>query len=300
MRNPSTSYRREINCDFFKVDFNGNQQLNLINLINGILTENANISDRNLPTPDGYIRLHNWQRHGNDGCGVLLRLRTNNTARVAGITNDVLHDLQLAQNEALAEFFCFTYFDEYQILVVHRNRDAGSYNRLSQYLEALSGCRPINFLPIISNDALNRLNSMSEVTVAELKIAIPDNLSVYDTGKESVISMIQFAKSTGATTITARISMDHSKRPLSIIVKEIWKSLVHNHRTDTKMARVRGRNANDNEIMVIDLIADRMQERVVFQQNIQHPSIEDYMNALQEAYKRHRDEIAQQFGVDPI
>lgn len=299
MRAQRPNFRREINCDFFRVEIGHGGANGLLDVCNGIQRARPNASDRNLEVNDGFLRLYGWHSDGESGGGALLRLRTINNASIAMIHQDELRDLQLGRDEALAEYFCFAYYHEFRTLVLHRNRDAGGYGRLAMYLEEITGLRPVTFAPVLNTDALSRLERMQTVTVAELKIALPENLAAYETDESGVGGVLRFARHTGAATISATISMDHSRRPLLGVVKDIWRNVVVNSRDSVKAARVRGRSDElADGMLTIDLINDRMQERVDLDTREGRPSLDDFDNALRTAYLRRRDEIRYQFDIE--
>jgi hypothetical protein len=72
--------------------------------------------------------------------------------------------------------------------------------------------------------------------------------------------MIDFAKETGAATITTRLSMEFSKQPLLDRVKDIWAVAVRGYGANIETAFVRGHSGYADTIETIDLIEDRMKD----------------------------------------
>lgn len=290
----AVTHRREITCDFFRVTCGQDGKFPFFKLMAQLHQRHPTAQERNNPTKDGYHRVYGWMALGHLGEGALLRLRTIHNASIAGIASDELRDLVLGEGEALTEYFCFSYFDEYRTMVVHRNREAGNYARLQDYLVAKSGVGSVHLSPIITGGALERLSRMQEFTIAELKLAIPDNIG--KTGNRSVDDMISIAHQTGAATIDVRISMDRSKKTLQDSVREAWATAVSFVGINTRMAEIRGRDReNPDELLTLDLLTDTMREKVELQFKGSRPALGDIHTALRSAYERRRSEIALQF-----
>jgi hypothetical protein len=309
-----TSFR-EVACDFFQVHTGVSGRHDFISIINGIYAAKTETLERNVAIDDGVLRLYEWQEQNGVAGGALLRLRTDASARIGRFDTDELRDVPLRAGEALAEYFCFSYFAEFQVLVVHRNRYAGSHQRLEYYLQRMHGHRPISFNPIMTADALRRLDRMGGITVANVKLAMPVGDQIYDTGDQSVRELTQLGKRTGAVTLSLTLSVDHSRGVLSQDVKELWQHMVQrlsprnteaSHGPEAVLpsadapsveaATLHGYKERDSdELITIDLIADRMAERVRVRIAGKSASLAELQGATSLAYQNRYEELRDQF-----
>ena len=296
MPNP-TSYRRELNCDFFRVNARDKR---LPDLIAQIHQAYPNVEERNVDSDNGAYRLCNWTPNGVNGRGVLVRLRTDNRGLIANRSSDNFRDVDLNDGESLMEYFAFTYFDEFGVLVAQHNRDAGSHTRLAAYLSQLSGA-PVHLEVILTKRALEIFRGMTQYTRADLKIAMPTDQSAIVSEQDSVLRATQLAHETGAASIAITLSMDRTKRPLNTgVVKETIDTLLRGgHKAQLERARIRGRVESGDNIRTVDLINDRMQERVAVTLDQEGRGFQavQYYSALEEAYSRRRDEIEELYGT---
>ena len=306
MPTPLRRFSREINCDFFRVHLGQNRDSDFLAAMSAFQTRCGQAATRNSATEDGYVRLHDWRVDNGTASGALLRLRTDGRTRIAAIDTDDLRDLALATNEALADYSCFRYFEEFKTLVLHRNRDAGNEARLRFYLEQHAGLRPLELELLLSKNALQRFNRMQEITAAEIKIAMPDNLAdEARTGNSSVEQTIALARRSGAATFTMKFSMGHTrKRRMDVpFVRELFQGFIAEtpelEGARIHAAEIKGRNQRGEEVRAIDLIRDRMSEKVRFDTDDGHPTLADFYTALDKAYQNRRADIALQFHPQP-
>ncbi len=299
MANTLRRFRREINCDFFHVQLGQNRDGDFASALHGFQTRCSQAFERNLETDDGYVRLHDWRKEDGTGSGALLRLRTDNRTRIGNIDTDDLRDLALNSNEALADYSCFRFFEEFQTLVVHRNRDAGNEARLRFYLEQKAGIRPLSFELLLSRNALQRFQQLQEITTAEIQIALPENLEPETQNSDSSVSqVIALARRSNAATFTVKFSMGHSRKRLMDIgfLKNLFKDSIDQEGERIHAAEIRGRNARGEEVRAIDLIRDRMTEKVALNTGDLPPTLSDFYSALNKAYQNRRAEIAEQWN----
>ena len=298
MARPNRRYSREITCDFFRVQLGQNGSDNFLDAMNSFQARCNQATVRNLSTEDGYVRLHNWQTIDGEGSGALLRLRTDGGTRIAQIDTDDLRDLSLSANEALADFSCFKYFAEFQTLVVHRNRDAGNESRLRYYLEQKGTLRPLSFELLVSTNALQRFARLQEITVAEIQIALPEDLGAETSGGNvSVGQAISLARRSKAATFTTRFSMGHSRRRKMDMpfIKQFIQETIEQQGDRVHAAEIKGRMESGEDVQTIDLIRDRMREKVRLDTGEARPTLADFYETLSKAYRNRRQEISQQF-----
>ena len=295
-----SNYTREISCDFFRIRVGREAEGDFLQTIGDFQSRCHRARDRNFEIENGYVRLHDWRVEGNNASGAMLRLRTDGNARIGHLDTDDLRDIELNSGEALADYSCFRYFGEYKTLVLHRNRDAGNETRLRHYLERQCNVGPIDFGVLVSADALALFEQMQEITIAEITIAIPDNLSAETGGRHvSVGDQIDLARRSGAATFTTRLSMDRTRRSLLPDVVRDWiKPYLRDDGETVRSAEVRGRINRGEDIRTIDLIHDRLKERVRLESVNNKPELADFYESLNKAYQNRREEIGRMFMAE--
>ena len=293
MRKKNT--KSEYNFDFFRVEV-ANGGSNLEASIEQFFRDNPTITDRNLAISDGFVRIGNWRKNGGSYQGIMLRLRTENVAQIARFDSDVMQDLALQPGEALTEYCCFAYYPTKQILVLHRSRNAGGSARLNDYLERMVRAGNVTLAVVLNRDAFQRLDRITEVTLAELKIAMPKLKTLPQADDEPAKDMIALAKLSGATTVSATLSMGRSKKPMLSAFRDAMKHFAGTYEEAVERAVVTGRSEEEpGETITVDLITDRMREKVQIDV-VEGQSVTDRIHeALATAYERRVDEINAQF-----
>ena len=257
------------------------------------LADRPSVAERNLESFDGYWRIDGFDNRVDRYYGAFLRLRTTSDAKVARVDEIGLRDLKLPKNEVLTEFFGFAYDPQYQILVVHRNRDAGRHGRLQLYAEHLTHINDIDFALVLSEDDAKRIDSMGFKSKIELTLARPENLASADQ-ERSVLHLARLSHLSKSALLTVTMSVGHTKQSLS---DDVFQSVVKlaGLKSDTvRSAKVRGRV--DGEMVWIDLIEGRMKESVDIAS--QGPlTLESVFGALDTAYSRREGEIGRLFSA---
>ncbi len=272
--------------------------MDFVELISEIHEQKPAASQRNIRNGDDYMRIHGWTVNGKDAQGALLRLRVDNNASVARLDSDDLRDLHLEAGEVLTEYYCFRYYAEFKILVVHRNRDAGNYGRLENYLEEMrADCKPAVLSIVPAPDAWLRMDELHTMTVAEVTVRKPVSLAIFEGSGKSAQQIAELTGDTDAPYLTLKFSVGHQRGSLS---QGPLKRLLHELK-DLGMisaATVQGKTAQyatqgysqQDEMTMIDLVADRLRQRVTIPIRSGRLSIGDIFEALEQAYRmRHSD-----------
>jgi len=301
------STNRTVTCDFFQVHFGRDGQLNFSDVVNTIHANYPSVPNRNVESPDGYMRIHGWHTNGAIAYGTMLHLRQRDIASIGRLDTDDLTDLNLSPQEALTEYFCFRYFDEFKTLVVHRNRYAGNCARLTEYLQRLHpACTPASFEDVLTGDAWRTLQRMYSLNSVEVTVARPQSLAPFDTGDQSVSQMAHLTQDSGAETLTLHFSMGHTNRPLNQSLKGVLRTAMQTGLGLIKKANVRGKvnyqigqsGMYRDELTTVDLIENRMRERIPIDVPSGRMTPDDYQRALIDAYNRQRGDIEAQFALD--
>lgn len=285
------AYNRVVNCDFFRVmmpegagDF-GDE------LENALLSR-GQVADRNVPSSDDFHRIDSLAKSEGNTFGLFLRLRAINEARVASLNAEGLSDLTLRPNEVLTEFFAFMYVPEFQVVVIHRNRDAGRQGKLERYVEDITGLNPVVLSIVINEDAAGRIHRMGFKSKVELTLARPENMASADKS-ESAFSLAQLSQESNAAVMRIEVSAGHTKESITKRFVDWVVQLVSREPGAVRAATVRGKI--DDEIVLVDLVKDRMMEKVEVKTEGRSLSIDGVYWALRQAYERREGEIRRQY-----
>ena len=292
-------------CDFFNVALGRGGQINFVDLINEISTQRPLVTDRNIQNGDDYMRIHDWVVSGKNAQGALLRLRVENNASVARLDTDGLKDLRLEAGEVLTEYYCFRYYAEFNTLVVHRNRDAGNYGRLENYLEEIRpDCKPAILSAIPASDAWKRMDELHTMTVAEVTVKKPVSLAIFRGSSKSAQQIADLTGDAEAPYLTLKFSVGHQRGSLSLVaLKNLLRELRGLGMIST--ATVQGKTAQyatqgysqQDEMTMIDLVADRLRQRVTIPVLLGKLSIGDIHQALELAYQMRYSDLYDQFHL---
>ena len=240
-----------------------------------------------------------------DGCrGSFVRLRVGAAALKSSIHSDKIEDIELAPHEKMVEYYSFRFFKETNVIVMQRNRDAGTPNQLANYLHNMAGQRALLFEAVLNNDALHRLNQPGDLKRAELKFAVPTVNTLFDTENKALSAVIDLGKLQGAEYVTIIFSKGRYRGSMNSRVKEFLTDAINDLGKKTKkdrrgvqVARVQKKPNDIEPDQFLDLITDRMLEPVVVQFIGESPTTYDFYRAIETAYQNRREEIIRQFPV---
>jgi len=230
--------------------------------------------------------------------GIICKYRIANLPHVATIRGEE-RELDLKENEHLIEKTFFKYFSDCSLLVMQRNKNSISYNKLSTYLTSNNNTVSLN--PIIEEADLKVLMSNhSNLRWAKIKIARPTNPTLFeDTGHDFDNSIIQSLNTlnTGAS-INIILSGDgRSKDPETRYLDPAYKRIFFElaNRFDVKKSQLE--LEEDGISHPIDLIADRLVYCETLEFNGLYPNNEDIWSALMNAKTEKQNELNNYFGI---
>lgn len=299
------STSRNVTCDFFNVALGRGGDMSFVELISQIHSQKPSASDRNIQNGDDYMRIHGWAVNGKDAQGALLRLRVQNNASVARLDSDDLRDLHLEAGEVLTEYYCFRYYAEFNVLVVHRNREAGSYGRLENYLEEMrADCKPAVLSVVPATDAWLRMDELHTMTVAEVTVKKPTSLAIFRGSGKSAQQIADLTGDVEAPYLTLKFSVGHQRGSLSTVAA---RNLLHELRGLGMIATatVQGKTgqyasqgySQQDEMTLIDLVSDRLRQRVTIPIQAGRLGIGDIHQALEQAYRMRHGDLYDQFHL---
>lgn len=297
---------KPITSDFYRVHIGAKNDHPLTDILRLIWTERPEATSRNYDSADGDVwRLHDFKVDGKNCRGSLLRIRTDQAAEYADLNTDRVADIPLGPNQHLVQWFAFCYFDEFKILVAHRNRDAGNHLKLAAYIRNLSGAYGVNFEHVMTKDGIRRMNALFTVSKFELKLAVPTSnelLNLYPEDDKqiedvSVNSLMQMGRLYGGTEITIIVSQGRSKRAIAAKKsKDFLLAALEQVGNNVRSATLQGKKNDLSGTDFVDLIEGRLEHKDTLSYTGKIPTFSDYYRSLSFAYSTRFPELKDQFG----
>ena len=297
---------KKTTCEFFRVNYGSDNARKFDKLLSEVLAAKPRPQDRDFLGSDGDLyRLYNCEVEKGRCVGSLIRFRHGIAPQKASLNGDRIEDIHLATGEFLVEYYSFAYFPEFDIVVIQRNRNAGSPNRLAAYLRHFGAPKNLQFEPVLNNNAFEKLYQAPLVRSTELRFAVPTSNTLFETENKSLKEVIELGRMHGAAYVTIILSKGRKSGSLSISgTRKLFSDAIETLGVKTKRnpqgvtdAKAHTKSGDffgaDNEFL--DMIEDRMQEEVEVRYNTVNPTTEDYYQVIIAAYDRRRDEIVQQF-----
>jgi hypothetical protein len=260
-----------------------------------LICEKHEPQERNLERDEDFLRLEQWQRRGDTCYGILLRLRPNHHAVMAQLEQEGLKDVPVPAGHHPAEYACFRYTPQNNILVMQSNPAAGGPSRLCWYVREMSGDQHIGHDIVLTPDAARNYRNLQIISAVELSLAAPSQAGLFDGSGETLEHVLAFGQDTDAARMRIRLSSGHRAHGLNLKFIRDMISQLQTVSLETKIARVNGYDAAD-EKRVVDLIEDRLRETVELTCTGPVPTVKDRFRALDKAYSSRRDDLDRLFA----
>ena len=294
---------RIVTVDFFRVHMfvPGRTFESLIDAVKAMTGANRNWA----VTDDDVIRLHEVDIWGDCIEGEMTRLRMGDVPPKGDLSGSVT-DLALEDDEGLGEQTAFLYDPKTRALLIQRSKMGVSSGRLTGYFEYMTRMpTPVIAEPSLRLDAVQRLAEITEVRSFQVNFARVDNPDAFkglDLGNESFIDVMNEFKS---PTADIRISMGRQEGTLP--VEKIKKIALHlmqfgkpkgqaAHPNDVTKIDLSGRDDDGNSTGV-DLVRDRLFEKVNVQRTTRRVLYPVRRDALREAYDRQVENLAKMYAA---
>lgn len=199
-------------------------------------------------------------------------------------------DLDLKPGYGLVEKNYFLFYRDDNLLIYQRNHSGSHYSKLAQYLSKVLG-RTVSLDPILTADSYQRLLADDVVpTKVEFSVAASPNAELYpEVWTKDMMSLI-----TGLGGARARLSIRADTRRGDTLMDKAKDAAVALARSG--LARIARVEIEDSD-HPIDLIADRIKEKVEVEVEGRYPDPESIYNALMLAKDRRQADLDRFFGT---
>lgn len=231
--------------------------------------------------------------------GELMRIDMDEIPRKGKRTGEA-QEIDLEDDEGIAEDTAFLFWPQRDILLLERNRRAVTGNAFARYFEKTNNLAgPIILEPVIRAHGLRQLNNTRVARKILIKIAPLDNPEVFRESDTSTKQLATLARRFGSPHMTMELSMGHSKGFLA----EGWKGLIRDLRavwsqdsTSIEKLVINGRT-DDDEKTVFDLLKYRMEYIEEAEPYAgRRVSYSDRKDVLRRALEMERQNLLQQFA----
>lgn len=223
--------------------------------------------------------------------GLNIRVRMDRLPQRARLDRTV-RELDLAEDEGLGEETSFAYSPRHGVLMLQRNGSGTRASTLLWYLEQTTGIAPIELRPVIGEEAMRKLQRMGIVRRFEVALASGQNPGNLRGQGHSVDRMIELLDAHAAATISVTMGMGKGPRKRSMNIQsvvELVRSLFRIRSGDESSVQrlvVTGRVDEEEPQEPLDLLTNRVQERIGVEHVGRRLPASACRNALLEAFRR--------------
>jgi len=164
----------------------------------------------------------------------------------------------------LGHYTSFVYDSSNEVIAIQSNRNGINANELAAYFRRNYKVKEIILEIIINPDKLEELNRMTKISSFEVSIAKPQNGSFIGSGskgKKSIDEINKIADDTNASVVRLSLGIGYSKDSSlkrSSILSYVRNLLSKTQHIDVKKIEVKGKEADNNHIEVLDLVTNKV------------------------------------------
>jgi hypothetical protein len=291
---------RRVKFDFFQVELPEDARRTFAQILEAIAGA-GNFRDRNVDTADGYTRLQELERVGENFLGTMIRGRENDLPLKTD-RDGAVGPLPIGPAEGLGEETSFLFSTRHPALVLQVNRDGTRAGAFATYFTRLSDI-PVTLSPIIDPDAMARFQRMTLLRSFEYRLAPGEGLTAQQRQNVAVSTALTLRDHAGAAKIDVSIGLGHRRGYLNgqwvrSTVRALRRVVGGEVQADVERLVVGGRAAEDQPYEVLDLIQQRVVAAAPVQDAERRISREDCWRVLQRVYDGERARLREHFGPD--
>ena len=255
---------KTVNIDFYRVVMPENAETTFDALLNRIEQIPLQNDARTQEITGDPVRLQELHHHGGYLEGDMVRTRMDTLPRRSNVETGQLALLDLDDDEGLGEETAFLYDPATHCLTIQRNRFAVSASALATYCTEIGAFESaISLEPIISGDAIARLQEFDRVNRLTIKVAGLAGGRVLRETPYSLGHIAAFADDYAGPIVNIDVSMGHQRGSLARDrvrgVVEWLRRQIRDREVDVRRIEVSGSSSGD-ETQVLDLLESRIVE----------------------------------------
>jgi hypothetical protein len=295
-----------LKVDFFRVTMPANCTRSFNEVVSGVYGRNP-AELRNFPAKeDHYIRIQEGFQGPTYYEAELVRIRMDKMPTKATLAGGV-EPFQFAEDEGVGEETAFYYHLPTQILLLQYNRYGVLASTVARYFQILAQVEgEIRFDPVLREDALIRMTRMGSFRKLSLRFAGGQNAQIFQGLGYGVEAIADLINEFQAPTVEISLSMGHVRRGTLLLdavdhtIRRVL-GIAAEHPNHVAKLKISGRDEGDHEIRLIDLLHDRMTERIPVElDKNRRLSYLTRRQALQQAWIIRQDELLRMYGTPRI
>jgi hypothetical protein len=252
--------KKNVKFDFFKI-----RTPNITSLIKNFEDSLENGCSKPVKYYDQYVRVESCSTYSAMGptlkIGTTTKLRIDELPFLATISQPGLTELDLEDDEALANISAYAICPDFEILVLQRSFNgvrAGSYVHL---IASITGIDEIELLPMIDADIINKLSRMQIISKFIMRVANPTSPDSYN--ELSVDQAANLASHYDANTVKIELGIGNNRKIFMNAgrIIDTAKSLLNkndNNQLRVESLIIRGKEFDDKKMSTLDLITKRL------------------------------------------
>lgn len=234
-----------------------------------------------------YGRIENYNTGESNRVGLAAKLKMDEVPYIASLTQPGLQNINLKDDEGVANISSFVIVPEYRVLVLQRNYYGVRAGMMLHILESLTSITGIEFNIMIDKTTLDKLNRMQVFSRFTFKVANPTNPNAYKNMPVKQAALL--AEHYQARNVKMELSMGQERKQFMSVdaVKESARRLLKQSK-DNEVALqslvIKGKEFDDEKMSTLDLIQQRMVAEVDIPLTNRTLSKDDLERAARQAF----------------
>jgi len=244
----------------------------------------------------GYFgRIESYTTDDSIRIGLAAKLRMDEVPYIASITEPGLHNINLKDDEGVANISSFIIAPEYRVLVLQRSYYGVRAGLMLHMLESLTGSSGIELNIMIDTKTLEKLNKMQVFSRFTFKVANPTNPNAYKNMPVKQAALL--ADHYQARNVKMELSMGSERKQFMSVdaVKESARSLLKlskDNEVSLQNLVIRGKEFKDDNMSTLDLIQQRLVSEIKIPLTSRTLSKDDLERAVHQAYNAKIKDLA--------
>lgn len=295
-----------LKADFFRVTMPEGCNRSFNEVVSEVFGRNP-VELRNFPVQEGhYIRIQEGYQGPTYYEAELVRIRMDKMPTKASLAGGI-EPFQFEADEGVGEETAFYYHMPTQILVLQYNRYGVLASTVGRYFQIIAQVEgEIDFDPVLQEDALIRMARMRSFRKFSFRIAGGQNAQIFQGLGYGVGAMADLINDFQAPSAEISLSMGHVRKG-SLMMDAVGNTIrrvlgiAAEHPNKVAKLQISGREEGGHETRLIDLLHDRMIERIPVElDKNRRLSYLTRRQALQQAWIKRQDELLRMYGAPRV
>jgi hypothetical protein len=291
-RAKSTGKPKEIHCEFYDVHISDSASDTLLDVLRVLESRCPDTPSRNWEpiTGEDIYRIDHLTFSATDNScrGIFRRLRPDKIPMIGSKERSETHEIELSEDESVIEESCFVFYENHNVLIRERNRDAGSFHNIAKYLRNKTDYRGILLSFHEKTNQNERFNRTHHIKKLELS-GYQAGLGMFSEDEDPIIDSepLRIMQYFTGYRVKIEISQVGGKLSVPLEKSKIQEIIDHMRRGDgpnIDMFKIYGDHNNPNEPDFIDFIKNRVTYKESIRYHGAEPGIQQRFSVIENAY----------------